>query len=122
VSLTITNSELNDIGLNKICSSCRLIEYLDVQINNYFLDLGDVEFFITKEGLNNIHRLAHLKSLFLYHASDNWLAKLSHNTALTYLDLSYYSTVSDVELSKLSSLVNLTSVVVEGKERLSRIL
>jgi hypothetical protein len=98
---------LNDIGLNKICSNCLLIEYLDID-------------FITLEGLNNIHCLIHLKSLFLSGASDEWLAKLSHSTALTQLDL-HNSTVSDEVLLQLSSLqVMLASVSVNGRNRFLR--
>jgi hypothetical protein len=102
---------LNDIGLNMICSNCLLIEYLDIRWNNDF---------ITLEGLNNIHCLTHLKSLFLSGASDDWLAKLSHSTALTQLDL-HNSTVSDEGLLQLSSLqVMLASVSVNGRNRVLR--
>jgi hypothetical protein len=50
-------------------------------------------------------------------ASDDWLAKLSHNTALTYLDLEK-STISDEELTQLSSLVDLAFVFINGKKKL----
>jgi hypothetical protein len=43
--------------------------------------------FITKDGLNNIHLLINLKSLYLSNVKDNWLPKLSKNTALTHLNL-----------------------------------
>jgi hypothetical protein len=92
-NLTVHDSKFDYIGLNMICSSCLLIEYLDIQYNDL----------ITGEGLNNIYCLSHLKSLLLSGASDDWLAKLSHNTALTQLDL-YNSTVSDEGLLQLSSL------------------
>jgi hypothetical protein len=52
---TIYNSELDNIGLNMICSSCLLIEYLELRYNDR----------ITVEGLNNIHFLIHLKSLYI---------------------------------------------------------
>jgi hypothetical protein len=101
---------LNDIGLNMICSSCLLIEYLDIRWNDQ----------ITVEGLKIIHCLIHLKSLFLSGASDDWLAKLSHSTALTQLDL-HNSTVSDEVLLQLSSLqVMLASVSVNGRNRFLR--
>jgi Leucine-rich repeat (LRR) protein len=92
-----------------ICSSCLLIEYLDIRFNDL----------ITVEGLNNIHCLIHLKSLSLDVTSDDWLAKLSHCTALTQLDLDN-STVSDEGLLQLSSLVKLTSVDVNGQKRVLR--
>jgi hypothetical protein len=105
-------SKLDDIGLKMICFSCLLIEYLDVQLNNH----------ITVEGLNNIHCLIHLQTLSLSDAGDQWLAKLSHNTALTHLDLED-STISDEGLSQLSSsYVNLTSVKVNGEDRLVKML
>jgi Leucine-rich repeat (LRR) protein len=107
-SLTVINSTLGNIGLLVICSSCLLIEYLDIRSWNGL---------ITVEGLNNIHCLMHLKALFLSHVSDDWLAKLSHSAALTHLDLQY-STISDKGLSHLSSLVSLTSVIANGRERL----
>jgi hypothetical protein len=101
--LTIYNSGLDDIGLNMICSSCLLIEYFNIQGNN---DL-------TIEGLNNIYCLIHLKSLSMTNASDDWLAMLFHNIALTQLNLGY-SFVSDEGLSHLSSLLfSLTSVLVD---------
>jgi Leucine-rich repeat (LRR) protein len=106
-SLTVINSNLDNIGLLVICANCLLIEDLDIRRNG----------FITKEGLNNIHCLMHLKTLFLSHVSDDWLAKLSHSAALTHLDLQY-STISDKGLSHLSSLVSLTSVIANGRERL----
>jgi hypothetical protein len=105
--LTVDDSKLDDIGLNMIFSSCLLIEYLGIRYND----------FITLEGLNNIHCLIHLKSLLLSGASDDWLAKLSHSTALTQLDLFFNSTISDEGLLKLSSLVKLTSVKVNGQKR-----
>jgi hypothetical protein len=74
---------------------------------------------ITVEGLNNIHFLIHLKTLFLSDASDDWLAKLSHSTALTQLDL-YNSTISDEGLLQLSSLFMLTFVNVNGRKRVLR--
>jgi hypothetical protein len=61
------NSQLDDIVLNKICSSCLLIEYLDIRYS----------FWITIEGLNNIHCLTYLKSLLISCAKDTWLTKLS---------------------------------------------
>jgi hypothetical protein len=112
-NLTVMLSKFDDIGLNMICSSCLLIEYLDVRGNTL----------ITVEGLNNIHCLIHLKTLYIMGESVNWFAKLSHNTALTYLNYfdmigSLNSTISDEGLSHLSSLVNLTSVRVNCKEML----
>jgi hypothetical protein len=101
-SLTINGSYLDDIGLNMICSSCQLVEYLD-------MDNDD----ITVAGLNNIHCLIHLKTLIVIYSDDDWLAKLSHNIALTQLDLSY-SDVSNEGLTHLSSLVNLTRLVLDG--------
>jgi hypothetical protein len=107
-NLTVTDSKkLDDIGLNMICSSCLLIENLDIQNNRY-------KVFTTVVGLNNIHCLIHLKSLSLSGSSDDWLAKLSHCTALTQLDLKYNSTVSDEGLLQLSSLFMLTFVNVNG--------
>jgi hypothetical protein len=95
-----------------ICSSCLLIEYLDIQVNNH----------ITVEGLSNIHCLIHLKSLSINFASDDWLVNLSHNIALTQLDLGN-SFVSDEGLSHLSSLLfSLTSVLVDDEERLAIIV
>jgi hypothetical protein len=70
--------------------------------------------------LNNIHCLIHLKSLSLSGASDDWLAKLSHSTALTQLDLFFNSTVSDEGLLQLSSLFMLTFVNVNGRNRVLR--
>jgi hypothetical protein len=102
--LTARNSELNDIGLNMICSSCLLIEYLDIQGNN---DL------ITVEGLNSIHCLIHLNTLLCKPINDDWLAKLSHNTALTDLNLSY-GYISNEGLSHLPSLSRLKSLVLKG--------
>jgi hypothetical protein len=69
--------------------------------------------------LNNIHCLIHLKTLFLSRASDDWLAKLSHNTALTQLDL-YDSIVSDEGLIQLSSLFMLIFTNVNGQKRVLR--
>jgi hypothetical protein len=109
-SFTVSHSKLDDIGLNMICSSCLLIEYLDVRWNDL----------ITIEGLNNIHFLVHLNTLLFSPRDNNWLAKLSNNIALTHLDLSlsYRSSISNQELSShLSSLTYLTSVKVSGKER-----
>jgi hypothetical protein len=108
-NISIRCSNLADIGLNMICSSCLLIEYLDMPFNGL----------ITVEGLNNIHFLIHLKTLFLSDASDDWLAKLSHSTALTQLDL-YNSTISDEGLLQLSSLFMLTFVNVNGRKRVLR--
>jgi Leucine-rich repeat (LRR) protein len=54
-NLTVNFCQFNDIGLNMICSTCLLIEYLDVQGTG-----------ITIEGLINIHCLIHLKSLILW--------------------------------------------------------
>jgi hypothetical protein len=108
--LIIYHSKLVDIGLNMICSSCLLIEYFDIRENG----------FITVEGLNNIHCLIHLKSLSLSGASDDCLAKLSHSTALTQLDLFFNSTVSDEGLLQLSSLFMLTFVNVNGRNRVLR--
>jgi hypothetical protein len=102
IVLTInTLACFDDIGLNMICSSCLLIEYLYIQRS----------FRITKEGLNNIHCLTHLKSLFVCFARDDWLCKLSHNTALTSIFFGICSVITDKALSQLSSLVNLTSVI-----------
>jgi hypothetical protein len=70
--------------------------------------------------LNNIHYLIHLKSLFLSGASDDWLAKLFHSTALTQLDLLTNSKVSDEGLLQLSSLVKLTFVNVNGQKQVLR--
>jgi hypothetical protein len=100
-SLTVNYSRLNDNGLNMICSSCLLIEYLDIRYN--------VEELITIEGLKNINCLIQLKTLKLCHALDDWLAKLCHNNALTYLDLGYYSSISNTGLLHLSSLVLTTN-------------
>jgi hypothetical protein len=74
-NLTVMLSKFDDIGLNMICSSCLLIEYLDVRGNTL----------ITVEGLNNIHCLIHLKTLYIVGESVNWFAKLSHSTALQLL-------------------------------------
>jgi hypothetical protein len=107
-NISISSSKLDDIGLNMICSSCLLIEYLDIKWNDL----------ITVEGLNNIHYLTHLKSLFLFRVSDDLLEKLSRNTTLTHLDLRY-STLSDEALALLSiSFVNLSSLLVGGEQRL----
>jgi hypothetical protein len=106
-SLTVRFSKLDDIGLNVICSSCLLIEYLYIKYNN-----------ITIKGLDNINFLIHLKLLFLSSVTDNWAEKLSHNTTLTNLDISR-STLSDEGLSLLCiSLVNLSSVLDDGQQRL----
>jgi hypothetical protein len=107
--LTITgiNCMLDDIGINRICSSCLLIVYLCIRGS----------YLITVAGLNNINCLINLKALYLMFASDDWLAKLSHNTALTYLDLEK-STISDEELTQLSSLVDLAFVFINGKKKL----
>jgi hypothetical protein len=105
--LTSRSINLDDIGLNMICSSCLHIEYLDIRGNN----------FITIEGLNNIHCLIHLKAFSLSGVSDDWLAKLSNSTALTQLDIFFNSTVSDEGLLQLSSLVKLTSIKVNGLKR-----
>jgi hypothetical protein len=105
--LSIYHSKLVDIV---ICSCCLLIEYFDIRGNDH----------ITVEGLNHIHCLIHLKSFLLCVASDDWLAKLSHSTALTQLDLLTNSTVSDEGLLQLSSLVKLASVNVNGQKRVLR--
>jgi hypothetical protein len=107
--LTFFNSKLDDIGLNMICSSCLLIEYLNIRGNDH----------ITVMGLHNIHCLIHLNTLFLSGASYDWLVKLSHCTALTQLDL-YNSTFSDEWLSQLSSLVKLKFVDVNGRKQFLR--
>jgi hypothetical protein len=78
-NLTVQSCQLDDIGLNKICSSCLKIKYLSIEEGDNYR--------ITKEGLNNIHCLIHLKSFCLSNARDDWLAKLSHNTALTYISV-----------------------------------
>jgi hypothetical protein len=91
--LTIRRSD--DIRLNMICSSCLLIEYLDVRYS-----------LIQIEDLENIHLMKNLKSLYLYGVDDDCLAKLTHNTALTYLELRYGS-VSNEGISQLSSIINL---------------
>jgi hypothetical protein len=109
-SLSIRSSRLDDIRMNMISSSCLLIEYLAIRYNDT----------ITVEGLNNIHCLIHLKTLLLSVASDDWLAKLSHSTALTQLDLFTNSTVSDEGLLQLSSLFMLTFVDVNGRKRVLR--
>jgi Leucine-rich repeat (LRR) protein len=101
--LTARNCELDDFGLNMISSSCLLIEYLDIRGNGH----------ITVEGLNNIHCLTHLNTLLCKPINDDWLAKLSHNTALTHLDLSF-SVVSIEGLSHLSSLSRLKNLVLKG--------
>jgi Leucine-rich repeat (LRR) protein len=101
--LTLSGSKLDDIGLNMICSHCLLIEHLDI-----FFVPNDL---ITEEGLNNIHHLSHLSYLGLCF-KNSWLAKLSHNSSLVHLDLSY-SDVSDEGLSFLSSLTNLTKLDLE---------
>jgi Leucine-rich repeat (LRR) protein len=111
-SLTVSDCELDDIGLNMICSSCLLIEYLDVGTT----EIRYINDSITIEGLKNIHCLIFLRSLFLSNAGDDWLAKLSYNTSLTHLDFED-STISDERLSHLSSFDNLTSVTVNGKDR-----
>jgi hypothetical protein len=51
-NLTINVSQLDDIGLNMICSSCLLIEYLNVQKND-----------VTIEGFNKINCLIYLKAV-----------------------------------------------------------
>jgi hypothetical protein len=51
-NLTINVSQFDDIGLNMICSSCLLIEYLNVRKND-----------VTIEGFNNINCLINLKAL-----------------------------------------------------------
>jgi hypothetical protein len=109
-SLTIRGCKLDAIGLNMICFNCLLIEYIVIRGNG----------FITVEGLNNIHCLIHLKSLSLSRASNYWLAKLSHCTALTQLNLLDNSTVSDEGLLQLSSLFMLTFVNVNGQKRVLR--
>jgi hypothetical protein len=109
-SLCVWNGLVDDFGLKMICSSCLLIEFLDIR--NTIKRQN-----ITFEGLKNIHFLIHLNSLSLSHVNDDWLAKLSHNTALTYLDL-WYGSISDEGLSHLSPLANLTSILLDGKERL----
>jgi hypothetical protein len=53
-NLLINMSQLDDAGLNIICSSCLLIEYLDIRNND-----------LSVEALNNIHCLIYLKTLFL---------------------------------------------------------
>jgi hypothetical protein len=88
-NLACFRGELDDIGLNKICSSCLLIEYLNVRRNDH----------ITKEGLNNLHHLTHLKTLILSRAYNSW------------------SAISDEGLSNIcASLVNLTSVEVNERD------
>jgi hypothetical protein len=110
--LTFKNTELDDIGLNMFCSSCLHIEHLQIEYN----------YLITVEGLNNIHCLYNLNSIFLTSVTNEWLAKLSHNTALINLNVRVEidSTITNEGLNHLSSLVALTSVMVERIERLSR--
>jgi hypothetical protein len=76
--LIASASQLDDIGLNLICSSCLLIEYLDFKHTDR----------ITSEGLNNVTCLIHLRSLFLRVSDNQWPEKLSTNTNLTHLDSS----------------------------------
>jgi hypothetical protein len=71
-------SDLDDIGLNMICSSCLLIEYLDIKNTDH----------ITSEGLNSLQCLIYLKYLFLRVSDFRWPMKLSCNTSLTHLDSS----------------------------------
>jgi Leucine-rich repeat (LRR) protein len=97
--ISIRGTDLDDIGLNMICSSCLLIEYLDIRGNR----------FITIEGLKNIH----LKFLSINGLGDDWLSKLSINTTITDLDLSN-SNISNEGLSHLSSLVNLSKLFLNG--------
>jgi Leucine-rich repeat (LRR) protein len=63
--------------------------------------------------LNNIHCLTHLETLLLSSTRDDWLSKLSNNTTLTDLDLSD-SNITNKGLSHLSSLVNLSKLVLYG--------
>jgi hypothetical protein len=85
-----------------ICSSCLLIEFLDIRSNRL----------ITIEGLNNVHCLKHLKTFYIIVQSDHWLSKLSNYTALTDVDLSN-SNISNEGLSHLSSLDKLSRLVLK---------
>jgi hypothetical protein len=109
-NLTVYYCKLDDIVLNMICSSCLLIEYLEIM---------DIE--ITIEGWNSVHCLIHLKTLLLSGAKDDWLAKLSHNTALTRLDL-WDSKISEAGLSHLSCSRSKVTCRWEGSTTMIEIL
>jgi hypothetical protein len=104
--LTIRASRLDDIGLNLICIRCVRLEFLEMKWNSG----------ITINGLDNIHCLVHLGSLCLRVASEDWLTKLFHNSALTYLDLDY-SVISSEGLYLINSVLsNLTVVNCKEEE------
>jgi hypothetical protein len=88
----IDSGSLDDIGLNKIISSCVLIQHLDIRNNNN----------CTIDGLKNIHCLIYLKTFKLSYATDSLLPKLSQNVALTRLDI-----CDDNKLSKKAILNHL---------------
>jgi hypothetical protein len=97
-SLVISKTNLDDIALGMVLSSCLFLEQLDIQTN----------YSITVEGLNNMHLLARLRSLKLDAKGDDWLSKLLHNSMLTDLNLGNSYQESSEGLALLSSLVNLS--------------
>jgi hypothetical protein len=103
--LVVIDSYLDNIGLNLICSSCLQLE--DLIFCNIFIRINQI---ITIEGLNNMHYLTHLKSLYLIASSNDWLAKLSHNTALTSLHIRKGLHITYEGLSYLSNHIQLRKI------------
>jgi hypothetical protein len=83
--LTVRKSMCNNIGLKMICSRCLLLEYLDIRYNP--VKTENFNILISADGLNNIHLLIKLKSLYLSTVRDDWLKKLFQSSSLTHLDL-----------------------------------
>jgi hypothetical protein len=83
-SLTLTLIKYCNLVLNIVCSSCRLIEYLDVRYNL----MEDINIIY---GFDNILCLTKLKSLFLSDANDELLTLLSPTLRYIFLHRSIIS-------------------------------
>jgi hypothetical protein len=101
--LIILSSKLDDIGLNVICTSCLLIEYLDIKREPDYNDFPKFSLM----GYDNISCLIHLHSLVLYRNYSD--VQLFNNTALTSLEIENCTILTDNGLLvNISSLKNLS--------------
>jgi hypothetical protein len=112
--LTLMFLNLDDMGLNLICSSC-------IRLESLIIYNGYTNSKLTVEGLNSIHCLSHLNSLTLTASCDRSLAKLSHNTALTNLLIDKGKDITYEGLSHLSNLVRLRSLTLLGCKNITDI-
>jgi hypothetical protein len=102
--VSFVQSKFDDIGLNLICSSCRLIKYLYLVYNE-----------VTINGLNNFYFLVHLTSLFILLPDRQNCCigeKISHNIALTHLTVFNDFNSSFCRVLIPSELINLTYLCV----------